>query len=277
MAAYKWTMRMKYISGSALPGYLNKAGSFTESVYWSSASEGARNAFLNLARARAGFMPNYTAVTGIRVQQVDPSGPGQLQRVFIPGQSSAAFAQDIPQMAFLFSFPSSLTNVRKYLACAIPDTYVKRGEPSLDDTDKGLIRRWLRELNSWLSRGMDLTKPKIPIKTIDATGAYTLSADLVMAPLSVVKVYSTQPLTGEPVTGSFVVETVTDSKHGVLRDWKAGACTLGSMRQFSIVYPVINTAGFDLATIGVTTRRIGRPFEKYVGQRRRGPRKRRTA
>jgi len=277
MPAFKWTMRIKYISGAALPGYLNKAGSFTESVHWTSGGEGTRQAFLTLCRKRAGFLPNYTAITGIRVQQVDPSGPGQLQRVFIPGQAAVEFTQDIPQMAFLFSFPTSLTNVRKYIAAGIPDVFSKRGEPSLDNTDKALIRRWLLELNGWLSRGEDLTKVKVPVKTISALGVVDTTADIILAPQSTVKIYSAVDAFGKAITDQFQVENVANSKQFTLRGWTAGACTLGSVRQISIVYPVINTLGYDLEAISVTTRKIGRPFEKYVGQRRRGPRKRRTA
>jgi len=277
MAAYKWSMRIKYLSGSGAPGSLNRAASMTESVYWSSNSEGARNAFIRLAQARAGFLPNFAGVTGIRVQQVDPNGPGQLQRVFYPGQAGVDFAQDDPRVALNFSFPTDLTNVRKYQAAMLPDSFVQRGEPALDTTDTALIRNWLLRLNGWLARGEDLSKPKIAVKTIGADGTYELLSDLVMAPLSTVKVYNAVMGNGDTVSGQFIVASVTDSKHGVLRNWTAGACTLGSMRQIVIVYPVMNTLGYDMKSITVGSRKVGAPSEKYVGRRRKGRRKRRTA
>lgn len=277
MAAYKWSMRIKYLSGSGAPGSLNRAASMTESVYWTSNSEGARTAFTRLAQARAGFLPNFCGVTGIRVQQVDPNGPGQLQRVFFPGQASPDFAQDDPRVSLLFAFPTDLTNVRKYSAAMLPDDFVKRGEPNLTAVDTALIRNFLLRLNGWLSRGEDLTKPKIAVKTIGADGTYELLSDLVMAPLSTVKVYNATKADGSTVSGQFIVASVTDSKHGVLRNWTAGACTLGSMRQIVIVYPVINTSGFDMNSITVGSRKVGAPSEKYVGRRRKGRRKPRTA
>lgn len=270
MPAFKWTMRFKYLSGSSTAGAKNIPGGWTESVYWTDASDGARRGFLRLAQKRAAFLPNFCAITGIRVQQVDPSAAAALQRVQLPGQSIAAYSQDVPQVAALLSIPASgRTNVRRYRAAALPDDWVLRGEFTPGAAFVDFMLPWIRELNGWLMRGADLTKPKIPIKTIGADGTYELAQDLVILPTATVTVYNAVDAAGKKHTAKFKLNAVTNSKQGQLRGWTFGACTLGDMREYAPVYPPMDTSTVTLESVDVVIRKIGRPFVKYVGRRSR--------
>lgn len=270
MAEYKWTARFKYLSGAAFAGALNIPGGWSESVYYNSNSTATRNSFLSLCSARAAFLPNFCSIVGIRVQQVDPSGSGSLQRINYPGQVGGEYAQDIPQVAALFSIPSTgVSNVRRYRAAALPDDWVNRGEFTPGGPGAGILMTWLGRLHGWHARGSDLSVAKQDITTIASDGSYVLSQPLTVSVGAKVKIFRARDDRGRNVGGMFTIQAVTDTTHGILRAWPYGACTLGQIQLVTIIYPVMRTTGFDLTSVTVCVRKIGRPFVKYVGRRSR--------
>lgn len=270
MSAFKLSMRFRYLSGDTNASSRNIPGGWTESVYWDNASDSTKASFLTLAQKRAAFLPNFTAITGLRYQQVDPTAPSSLQRVNIPGQAVVGFIQDVPQVAMYLSIPArDRTNVRKYFAAALPDNVVIRGEFRPGGAWATFFKPFVDELNGWKFRGQDLTIPRVDIKTIDATGAYVLNTPQTVANGDVVTVYSTVDGNGKKITGKFKLATVTDTTHGVLLNWTAGACTKGQFRKYTVVYPVLNTTGISPDNVEISIRRIGRPPVRYVGRRSR--------
>lgn len=268
MAAYKLSIIMKYLGGNVDGLSENRTGGWSEGVYWSTWGEDVRRSFLRLINARAALLPTFSAVTGYRVQQVDPAGPASSVKLFRPGPNLEAWASDIPQMGVLFSCTGQgVTNVLRHRMAGIPDPQMTRGEfrptPAYTDT----FSRYLAELRGWLFRGADLTKPLLDVKTIDALGNVEMLQDLLVLPGNFVTVRKALDTNNRFVTKTFRVGQVTDSKHFKLDNWTAGACTKGRARQFVPIYPVIVIPSPTQPTAIV--RKIGRPSNPYVGRRSR--------
>jgi len=270
MPEYKYSMVFKYISGAAAAGWKNTPGGWSESVFYSSISAASQASFAELAQARASLLPNYSAITGIRIQQVDPSGPAQTKRVNYAGATTAAFKQDVPQMGLLMSIPAvGVSNIRRHRIAALPDDQVSRGEFSPKDFWDVALQIYLNKLAGWHMRGADLTNLPVEIKTIGADGAYVLMTPLALAPQNVVNVRSVLQTTGKTFSQQCIVESAPTTTTGVLRNWKGGVCTLGKMRKFVPIYPAMVTAGITPDAMDIVMRKIGRPPRRYVGRQRR--------
>ena len=268
MAAFKISMIIKYLGGDVTGTSENRVGGWSEGVYWSTWDDGVRRSFLRLLESRAALLPTFSAVTGYRVQQVDPIGPASSVKLFRPGPNLADWASDIPQMGLLFSCPGEgVTNVLRHRMAGIPDRQITRGEfvptPAFVDT----FSRYLVQLRGWKFRGADLTKPLLNVSTIDADGNVVMLEDLLVVAGNLVTIRKAIDANKRQVTGTFKVASATDSKHLKLMKWTAGACTGGRARQYMPIYPVIVIPSPTQPSTIV--RKIGRPSNPYVGRRSR--------
>lgn len=268
MAAFKISIIMKYLGGNVDGLSENRTGGFSEGVYWDTWDEGVRTAFLRLLNARAALLPTFSAVTGYRVQQVDPIGPASSVKLFRPGPSIAGWESDIPQMGVLFSCPGQgVNNVLRHRMAAIPDPQMTRGEFKPTPAYERTFSSYLTQLRGWKFRGADLTKPLLNVKEIDALGNVTMLDDLLLVAGLYVTVRKTVDQNGRHVTKTFKVESATDSKHFKLQRWTAGACVGGRARQYLPIYPAIVIPSPTQPR--AIARKIGRPSDSYVGRRSR--------
>lgn len=266
--AYKLSMIFQYLSGDGSGGDLNLKGGWSESVYNGVFAPATLTSLKALAAARANLLPLRSYVSGLRVQQVDPSGPAQTFSLNYPGGgTSGATLSDIPQMALLLRVRGTgVTNVRSMRVAAIPDSQITLGEYKPSSPYTLAMAAYLAELDGWQFRATSLTAVPSNLASIAADGTYVLQQDLVIAVGSKVKVKNVQDEDGEIVRGGvFTVGVYTDSKHGKLNSWTGGAVTLGQMIPFTIIYPVIITDGQTISRAVV--RKIGRPSLGYRGRR----------
>lgn len=266
MPYYKYSMVFEYLSGTPGGTSANRKAGWSESVYWSDVTPASLNSFRNLAVYRALLLPQYSAIVGLRRQQVDPNGAATTLAVNYPGPSSGAdIASDIPQMAVLCSIPATgRSNIRRYRICATCDDYVVRGEfsPGL-----GMVNytSFFRQLNGWLMRGKDLTAPFFRLATIANNGDYVLTDPNVFIAGQTVFIKNAISATGAKISGAFQLNTVTNALTGNIRNWTRGPCTLGAMQLYSLVYPAMDTR--NLAGFRMVTRKVGRPSTGYRGRR----------
>jgi len=266
MAAWKLTAVFKYLSGNTGGGWINMPGGWTESLYFGNINASTRSSFNTWCQRRAGLLPNFAVIRGQRFQQVDPVGAAQTASVNFPGQSNAAFAQDIPQVSLLLRLRATgVNNVRSYRVACLPDVMVTRGEFNPDFEYRALVNSFLAETNGWWFRGDDLTLPRVLIKTVSSAGVMEFASDIALAVNDQVKVTNTFDAFGKPVSGIFRVNNATSLRIVNLANWNAGACTNGSAKKYSPIYPVITDALNSISRIVV--RKIGRPFEQYRGRR----------
>lgn len=267
MPFYKYSFVMRYISGGTSGNWKYRPGGFSESVYWSTFSAQSVLSFGRLATARAALLPTRSAITGFRFQQVDPKGASSTRRVQYFGPTQDENKSDIPQMGLLMSIPAAaVTNVRRHRIAALPDSSITFGEYNPTGFIRFAMTAYLRELNGWLMKGIDLTQPQKLIKTISALGAYELNEALALAVGDVVNVRSAINSLGQAISGQFVVDTAPTTTTGTLRKWVGGACTLGKMRKVVNIYPAMVTTGLNQDDFDVITRKIGRPGQRYVGR-----------
>lgn len=267
MPAFKFSFVFNYTSGNPDVVVANRRqGGWTETLYWTSYDSSVQRALGRLAIARAALLPRSASIIGLRVQQVDPSGPATSVPLILPGgYPLTASNADIPQMALLMTVRADpQTNTRRFRLAAIPDDQVTFGEYDPTPNYRALMTAFLRGLSGWRFRGLDLTQPKKPLVTIADDGTYTTSQDIALAVGDRVKVYSTVDHEGFKRDGTFLVTTATSLRVGKLGGWTFGACTLGSMRKLVPIYPVIIADNSSIQRTVV--RKIGRPFGGYRGR-----------
>jgi len=267
-AAYKYTMIFKYVSGGAIGQGLNLAGSWSESVYYTTYSTVNFNAFQTLAVARCSILGTSAFISGLRVQGVDPSSGANTSSVhYVNPAVTSDFYSDIPQMALLLRARSSTSsNVRSMRLAGIPDSQVSYGEYVPSFAFKTNMAVFLSLLNGWKFRAQDLSQPTATIKTIDGTGNVVLNGvGLTLAVNGLVKVKRTTDAFGNLKGGTYAVQSITSATQFQLQKWNLGPCTNGTMQNFVIIYPTILT---DNNTISrVVPRKVGRPSLGYRGRR----------
>lgn len=268
MAATKFSMVFRYLSGSDTSPVPQDAAGWTESVYETSLSTANRSAFNALCIARARLLPQGTFIIGQRFQQVDPVGSAQTAVVNYPGGVGENFRADIPQMALLLRLRSSgVNNVRSYHVCAIPDAQVSLGQYRPVDTFRVLMGLFLDQLNGWKFRGADLAQAKAPVLSVTALGVVTFGSDLVLAVNDQLKILNAIDTNGNRVGGIFRVNAATSLRSVTLGNWKGGVTTEGTGQKYIPIYPTIVGARESISRI--VTRKVGRPSGGYRGRRSR--------
>lgn len=276
MPEYRWDAVMKYLSGDVTESSDNELGGWSEGVYWSDASAATRASFKRLARARAGLLPAFSRVIGIRVTQVSPAGGSALEKVNYPGLGGAANASDTPWNGIALSVTGSgVANTSRRVLAAMPDGVLTRGEFKPDPLFFGRLMTYLNELGGWHFKGHDLTLPKIQIKTISEAGAVETNSDIALVVRDEVKLFKVQLANGDLLSGRYKVSAATDFRHFTLRNWADGAATLGEVQKWVTIFPTIVVP--QPPVVKAARRPIGRPSGGYRARRSRRRVRRPTA
>ena len=276
MAAWKYSMVFRYLSGIGDANPLNLKAGWTESFYQTQSPSSALTAtFQQLAQYRANLLPNGSYISGLRVQPVDPSGPAQTTTVNYQGYSDVP--SDIPQMAALFRLRSNLTNVRSYRMVALPDQVVITGEfvPTAIGGWQPMLNVYLGALNgAWNFRASDLTQVALPLVGISASGLVTFQSPVNIGANAKMKIRGLKDVYGMGITGGIYqfAQAVTGATTGQLKNWNGGTAYLGTATPYIIVYPQIQVDRTDFSRI--VTRKVGRPTLGYRG--RKGKKRRNT-
>ncbi len=269
MPAFKLTMVFNYLSGQTGGGDLNLKGGWTESIYWNQFVDATLRSFKTLCQFRANMLPVNSYISGIRVQQVDPTGSSQTFAVNYPGGGGALVSTaDIPQMALLVrARGQGVPNVRSMRLSAIPDTNVQRGEYKPAFAYDAIVQAFLSNLAGWRFRATDITQPQILLLSVAADGTYTSAADIVAPVGSWITIRDSLDSQQQRWGGRFRVKVATSLRAGILDRWP-GATTLGgTIRLSPYIYPVIVVTPDDISRIVV--RKVGRPSLGYRGRRSR--------
>jgi hypothetical protein len=266
MAGYRYTMIFQYISGITLGAGLNLKGGWSESVYRSSFSPQLLTAFQGLAQTRAALLPIGAFISGLRVQQVDPSGASQTYAASYGNPSGVnGPQQDIPQMALLLKARSNSTNnVRNMRIAAVPDNQVTAGEFVPTQSYQFAMAFWFTAMSNWSMRAQDLGQPTGKIATVSSVGLVTLNTAVAITAGTLVKVKRTVDAFQNVKGGTYLATAVTVSTVQ-LQGWQWGSCTGGTIQPFVIVYPTMTLNWNSVARI--VTRKIGRPSLGYRGRR----------
>lgn len=266
MPAFKISMLFRGTTGASSMSPGNRGASWSEEVIWDTFDAGTRASWLRLARARASLLPVGWSIVGQRSQQIDPIGRAQTVAVNLPGGVELAeTGSGQPTDAVKFSTRGAgVNNVSRRKIAAIPDGQISAGEFNPQPFYRIAVMGYLAELNGWKFRGADLTVPKVLVKTITAEGVVEMLADLVVVIGDRVRFYGVELATGKKHSATYVVAVSTTNRIFTVRNWTAGAGTLGAARKYVPIYPLIT--GATTAVLEACIRKVGRPSGGFRGR-----------
>lgn len=220
--------------------------------------------FRALCSARAAMLPPSAAVVAQRYQQIDPMGPSSVDLRKFPGTSKTT---DFPALSLFCRVRGNGVRQRRptWIRC-IPDEFITAGEYTPDRGFKTAVDRFQVQLQGWNFKCQALGEQTVPIMNIDANGVFTLAEDLddLVDRTRVAINRTTQTATKNQKGGKFWVRVNDEGVH-TLVGWTLGACSGGTMRLVINQYPEIPAGA--LTTGRIATKKIGRPFERFVGRR----------
>jgi len=245
-------------------------GGWSESAWIPGQQTSGASFITTWARLRANMLPKQASVVGVRLayynlvgNKILPVGTqtGKLSR---PG--SSALETDLPQVALELSGKTADgPNTSRLALRCIPDDMMKYGEYQPTPSFKTAVTAYCAFMSAaqvFGFVGRDLSKPSQRVLSI-AAGVLTLDAALpgvgIGSWIRLNRVYDTQE---NPVTGVYRVTAVNAAVY-TLADFPAvTVATSGTAREDAVAF-------FDFSTITparAVVRKVGSPFEKYVGR-----------
>jgi len=265
MARTKLQMYIDVITGGgAGVAAVGRKGGWSEGVYDNTElSETGKAQFRKLCQKRAALLPNTAAVVAQRYQSVDPLGPSGVELARFPGTAGRA---DYPALSLYCRVAGDgVRNTRPVFLRGIPDAFIVDGEYAPNPDYRRRVETYFNELAGYAFRAQNLAAAQSAIIAIDANGVFTLEEDIagLVDRKRVVVKRANVTLTEKQKGGTFVVR-INDESVMTLVGWKYGAATGGRMLLQSYIFPEI-TRGSQ-TTGRIVTKKIGSPFEKFVGR-----------
>jgi len=269
MAIIKATMLFQGSTKASEPGFpKRRIAGWSESWYFQGTLEETQSAMVGnggLCSFRAPMLPLGSSIVGQRFQSVEPIGPSATTSVLFPG--NAANQSAIPQKALYINCPGvGVANTKRALHRGIPDAMVQEGEFSPSASYVFACVNYIASLASWRFKGLDKSQPKWDIASVTAAGLLTTVVAHTAAVGNFVDIRGTHENTsGRMATGDFQILEIPQSNQMLLKDWPYNASKGGSVQVSAFIYPLVNTA--IASPVRITTRKVGRPFDSYVGRK----------
>jgi hypothetical protein len=266
--AYKYTMIFTYFSGvtgaNSVPVRL---GGWSESYYSASVGDSVTAVWLNLIQKRLGICPLGTVVNKWRVQQVDPAGASQINRVAYSAGST--FLSDVPQMALKipFSMGGGVPQVIREFR-GIPDSQVTVGEYAPTAPFTAALNLFLNSLTGagWQTRQRVRTNTQYQVLSIGAGGVVVMIEPFtgIANGNKVQVIRSVNPATGRKFGYFATVEATVDASHFTIAGPKVALGNFGTMRLAAISYN--GFSGPIVSAAEAVVRKVGRPSRSYSGR-----------
>jgi hypothetical protein len=268
VSAYKYTMIFTYFSGiTATNSVPVRLGGWSESYYSNIKTSTTDASWLVLMQARLAMCPRGTVINKWRVQQVDPAGVSQLNRVSLAAPTT--FLSDVPQMALKIPFfmaGGASQVIREFRG--LPDAVVSVGEYAPTPAYTTAVQGFLNSLidAAWQARQRVKTNPQYQINSIAAGGVVTMiDAFPGIANGTRVQILRTvNPQTGRKFGYFATVEATVDNSHFTIAGPKVVVSGFGTMRLAAVGYPGFNAPQLQAAEAVV--RKVGRPSRSYSGR-----------
>jgi hypothetical protein len=243
---------------------LVRVGGWSETWYSNQAITETRNEFETLCQIRALMLPNSAAVIGQRYQIVG-GGSSTSGRVF-PGAGGQP--ADVPQMALMCTMKAAgVPNIRRFALRGIPDAIVVEGEYKPTGAFTTALNRYSTQITDgqFLMRGRNLSTAPFGVVSVDVNGNVVLTAAQTITVGSEMQFVRTTDQYGRTVSGSYFVETVTDTTHFKLHAYTFGVVNGGQIRLLTAPGFLAMEIG-SLVPVRVVVRKVGRPFGGYRGR-----------
>jgi hypothetical protein len=246
-----------------------RVGSFSETVWSDSLDQVQISNYMrtSLGPKRARLLPRSAELFACRLYTAG-AGKGTLVSMNLVG---GTFVTDIPQMALLCQSNNPAAPVqRRFFVHAIPDTYVVGGEFSPSASYASLLADYFVGLQSVWFQGITRSTTAT-IFNVQADGTVMFTGPVTYTQGTIIQVSRTVTASGRKVGGPYAVASVGPGANQVkLTGWQWGVTNGGTtFIKGQQLYSIGGGAGVSIRHIG--TRRIGRPFEKFIGRRSKRP------
>jgi len=250
-----------------------RTGGWSESWYFSGTIAETVTAFTSGAGAlcplRAALLPATASIMGQRYQTVDPLPVGAAisrARDF-PGRP--VLVTDVPQMALLISCVGvAVPNVKHFVMRGVPDENVVGGEFKPVVSYANALELFLAKLGTFKFKGMDSTVPKIAVSEVNtAAGTCTTKVPHNFVVGDRVRFTGLQnSQTVKSFSEERTVISIPTVNTFVFASQLIGfTYTIGFVRKKTTIYIPVDPANSEVQR--ATVRKVGRPFDQYVGRR----------
>lgn len=242
-----------------------RVAGWSETWYTAGTFGAAAIAFINTIAARAALLSAAAKCIGLRVQV--PGGQTYAQTLSVPG--SAGSLQDVPMMAVnLKVYSPTNPNTKIFQLRGVPDATVVLGAYAPSANFTANLSAYIKNVsdNNMCWQAINRTTPQVNIVSIAADGTFVFAGAVTYAQGDYIQVMRARNVNGVRVSGKFYVATKVDAQNGKFANWVSGQVLgNGKVRPVSIIYPLVSNA--PPVVLGITTRKVGRPFGLYHGRR----------
>ena len=236
-------------------------------------SPGADGTIFLLGSYRAALLGATAVLQNIRIQQTDgvTVGPSRLLQAFLQGAPSLVVDQ--PQNSIRIRLSTGGSNSQRTLILrGIPDDMVKGGTYTPTAPFAAAVNDFYQNLNvgAWCWRGVNVAATATPVLSVSAAGVITGTIPLTFVVGQRIQVLRTVNACGQR-KGLIGYVIAAAGGTATIGNWTFGDCTGGKVRAYGITFPAI-AAPPSTRPITATVRKVGRPFDLYVGRRKRSSR-----
>lgn len=244
---------------------ISRTAGWSEGWYRSDADGQIVARTMELCEARARMLTPSAEIIGQRYRIVG-GGSSTSGRRFKGSQNILA---DMPMVALLLSVESKTSqNTRRWMARGVPDARIVEGEYSVSQAMTDAINDYasVLDVRGFLFAARELDAIAANVISVDANGnihTATPHGFVVSNRLRFLRVR--RDASDRAISGTWYVETVTDSFHFKVGGWTAGPAHGGRVRFDAGDYFAVD--GSSLTVVRATTHKVGADFFRYRGRR----------
>lgn len=259
MATYKVTYFIQQSNAAS------RTAGFSESWYMDNTTQSlAEDAVKATMDRRAWLLPTGGVQIGYRVQDTAPPFTTLAKHNVIT--SNSGLAQDIPQLARIFILKTAGNQRRAFVLRALPDVRAIGGVYSGAAIFDTSVANFFLDVMKYSLRSINLANLRHDLTGITAGGVFTTIDAHGMNGGDYAMLFRTKDVNGRAIKGKFAVAPNPTSTTGTLLNWGGVAVAKGSIRKITYAYPRI--AVYEAGDL--TTRKVGRIFQPYIGRQTKG-------
>jgi len=242
-------------------------GGWTENYYLSAATlAGGILLCQAYAQNRARMLATTGAVHGFRIAERTSTGVARAYPYFRKGSSTTC---DVPQMALQVHMRTG-TSKRTVVLAGVPDARSIGGAYSPNTAYDAFIDRVILNLTQGFGMmAIDKTQPLVNIVSISTMGLVTTSTPHLLVANDKCRFFRTQDIYRQTIAGTWIVspDLLTATTFQLMGYVSNGSTVYGAVTKGKVRKVIHTFAGFTEGDKGrITTRKVGRPTDQYVGR-----------
>lgn len=237
---------------------------WSETWYTDGTIETGYGGLVMFSKFRARLLSSGISIIGARIHEL--GGPTK----FFPFKESGVSGEgmDYPTISLNCRCSSADGKYKKYFQLrGLPDPRVVDGNYEGDPTYGASLRQFMTFLHSpgVKFQALDRTVPAIKINSISELGVVRCAAGGTFPIDSYVTLKRVRNTVGEKVSGTFRIVARASDTEFTLANWTGGAvAAVGTVTKQTFTYIQVGNRTAEM--LGVTSRKVGRPFGQFRGR-----------